>query len=125
MLTLTYGRQQPQNNDPSSTWFAALAANVAKDDAHTHNGGDSPRLPVNSGTPSTQAILAASWSALGNGLYKQTISLPTVAGAQLTYDAISIEMRLSTGAVVYPTINKISSTTYDVYTTDNTLDYTA
>lgn len=129
MRSLTYGRQLPEKNvDPGETWFDAIDDNTELDDAHSHNGVDSPLLSgPGSSTAYRQSVLAASWAALGDGSgqYSQVITLPIIAGRQLQYDDISIAFRLSTGELVYPTVLKTSATTYTVYTNDNSKAYTA
>lgn len=128
MRTLDYGRKVPETSDPGELWFPAIEANIARDDAHDHDGSDSKRLSgPGSSDVETQAIAAAGWAALGDGSgqYSQTIALPTVNGTQLQYDAISIEFRLSTGERVYPLVEKVSATSFKVYTNDNTKAYVA
>jgi len=113
--TTTYGYKKPQDNDTGLTFWDDLEFNIDRMDGHTHDGVDSAPLAK------TQTISSGSWSSLGNGSYRQLVTLP----GSLTFDTIAIEMRLSTGHVVHPTIEKVSSTTYYVYTNDNTLTYTA
>jgi hypothetical protein len=43
----------------------------------------------------------------------------------MQFNAVSIEIRLSTGHVIYPTIEKVSATQYDIYINDNSLNLTA
>lgn len=116
MLTLSYGFKKPETDDTGDVWFPAMAANMQQLNDHSHNGTDSARL-----TATTQSLLAASWSAdLGGGSYRQLVTMP----AGLTFDAVTIEVRLSNGTVIHPTITKVSSTTFYVYVNDNTLDLT-
>lgn len=128
MLTLTYGLKQMEDNDPSEDWFVAIDDNFIQLDAHDHDGINS--APLNSVVAvalTTQAVLAAAWGAtIGNGRYRQLVTLPTVTGIQIQYDKINIAFRLtSTMEQVYASIEKVSATTYYVYTVDNTKDYTA
>lgn len=120
MKTLQYLRQQPETNDPSDVWMPSLAANVSKDDVHNHDGVNSKKLTsVLSNTITTQSILAAAWVLVSGGRYRQVITLPVVGTTQINYDDVSMQFRLSTGEIVNPTIEKISATTYYVYTVDN------
>jgi hypothetical protein len=96
--------------------MAAMEANIRQLDAHSHDGVDSPRLAV-----VTQAISSAAWSATSGGTYKQTVLIPN----SMQFNAVSIEIRLSTGHVIYPTIEKVSATQYDIYINDNSLNLTA
>lgn len=116
MLTLSYGYLKPELDDTGDVWMTAMETNIQAFNDHTHNGTNSAIIPV-----TTQAISSGSWVATSGGTYRQLVTLP---GA-LLFDGLSIEMRLSTGHVVYPTIEKVSSTTYYVYINDNSLSLTA
>jgi hypothetical protein len=127
MLTLTYLLKQMEDNDPSEDWFQAIADNFAAIDAHNHNGVNSPLLTSAIAVAlTTQTLLAAAWVALGDGRYRQLVTLPTISGTPLQYDNVSMEFKIaSTGHVIYPTVEKASANTYYVYSVDNTLDFTA
>jgi hypothetical protein len=109
--------RKPANPDTGATFWDDVAAAIQRLNDHTHSGADSTLLGK------TQDILAASWGAdLGGGKYRQTVTL----AAGLNYDNISIQIRLKTlGHVIYPTIEKINTTSYYCYTNDNSLDFTA
>lgn len=117
--TLTYGLKRPADGDLGSVWFDALEDNITQLDAHTHDGTTSARLTSKSVTKVTAAIASGSWSASG-ALYKQTITMP----AGMNYDDFGLEFREGNDHVIYPTVEKVTATTYDVYVNDNTLDLT-
>lgn len=128
MQTLTYTTNYPENNDPASVWWPAMAANAAQFDAHTHDGVTSaPLKSVIASAVTTQLILSTAWgSDLGGSNFRQLITLPVISGVQLLFDSIQISMRLtSNGNYIFPSIEKVSSTTYYVYTPDSSLAYTA
>ena len=118
MITLSKGFLQPQNSDTGDVWFPALAANMAQLNNHTHDGSTSQLLST-----STANILAANWSAapIGGGQYRQLITVPT----GYSYDVCDIWFKLSTGELVYPTVERASATTYYVYTIDSSQTYVA
>lgn len=121
MQTLTYGLKKPETGDQGATLFTALEANITQLDAHTHDGVTSPALTAQSIVAVTASI-SASWSASGaTGHYRQLITLP----AGFSFDTVQIGFRTSSGAEVYPTVEKVSATQYYVYSTDNTLTLTA
>lgn len=116
MQTLSYGYKKPQNPDTGDIWFPAMESNMQQLNDHAHNGVDSAFLAV-----SSQSVLAAAWgSDLGGGRYRQLLTVPT----GMTYAGCQIEVRRSTGEVCYPTIERVSSTQFYLYTNDNTLAYT-
>ena len=118
--TLTYGRKVPSDGDKGSTFFDDLEANIALDDAHTHNGTNSAVLESKYITKGTSTILAASWGAVAGqaGTYKQTVTLPS--GFTMGSFVMSFYDK-STGHQFSPTVEKVSSSTYDIYVNDNTL----
>jgi hypothetical protein len=122
MVVLSYGFQQPENGDRGSVWFPALNANITKLNDHTHDGSNSALLNAGSISGGTISILAASWVADGTGRYKQTVTVPS----GFTYDSYAIKFSLtSTGHIIYPSTEKVTTTTFTIYTLDNTLAYTA
>ena len=118
--TLSHGVYKPATPDTGDVWFPALSSNAQLQNDHTHNGTDGAFLAV-----TTTSILAASWGAPANGTYSQTINMPTVNGVQMQYDNCQIEFRLSTGEIMYPSITRLSSTSYSIAVNDNTVTITA
>ena len=118
MQTLSYGFKKPENDDRGDLFFPAMEENMQQLNDHTHNGVNSALLATTS-----QTILSASWvaAAIGGGLYRQLITVPT----GFSYDTADIWFKLSTGEYVYPSIERASSTTYYIYTNDNSLTYVA
>jgi hypothetical protein len=120
MQTLTYGFKKPQTRDTGSTLFAALEENIQQLNDHTHNGVNSSKLTAAAVVASTQAVPFASWVATSQGNYRQLITL-----SGLLYDEITISMRNSSGHLVYAQVEKVSATSYYVYTNDNATAFTA
>lgn len=118
MLTLTKGFKKPQSPDTGDIFFPAMEQNIQQLNDHTHDGTTSQLLSTN-----TQNILAANWVAapIGGGQYRQLITVPT----GFSYDVADIWFKLSTGELVFPTVERASATTYYVYTIDNSQTYVA
>ena len=116
--TLSNGVIKNANGDTGDTFYADLATNAQLQNDHVHDG-----VTGNVLTSTQTNISAGSWAAspIGGGSYRQTITLP----AGFSYNTCVMEFRLSTGEVVYPTIEKISATQYYIYTNDNSLAYVA
>ena len=78
MITLTYGRKQPEKGDKGSSFFPALEENIARDDAHSHDGTNSATLPTTSFNNTTGSILSGNWAAVAGkaGLYRQLVTMP-------------------------------------------------
>lgn len=118
--TLSYGYIQPQNGDRGSVWFAALNANITQLNGHAHNGTDSALLTTQSTVVTTQTIVAP-WTSIGGGNYQKTVTMP----GTLTFDAVGIEFRLSTGEMIYPSVVKASANTYTIILNSNLLSLIA
>ncbi len=115
MNTLSHGYKKPANPDTGDAWMPAMEDNIQLMNDHTHNGTDGAQLAV-----LTKAISHTNWVAapIGGGHYRQAVSIsPTL------YASTMFEFRLSTGEIVYPSVENISTTSFYVYTTDNTLNY--
>ena len=123
MITLSYGYKRPQSGDRGNPFFTAMEDNIQRLNDHTHDGTDSAPLPAQSIMGISQNILAVNWVTYGGptGFYRQQVTVP----AGFDFDEVGISFRLSTGAYVFPTIERVSDTQYLIYTNDNTLDYIA
>lgn len=129
MLTLSYGYYKPQTGDRGSVWFPRLEDNFQRLNDHTHDGSNSALIPPSSITKATftSSILAASWSSLGGGNFKQTVTVPAGVAEINNYN-IHFYATAPGGAVgrrIHPTVERVSAATYDVYVNDNTLALTA
>lgn len=119
--TLSYGYKKPQTGDKGSTFFPDLEADIQQLNDHNHNGSNSAQLTIQAIAVTTQSLLSAAWSATSGGTYKQTVTMP----GSLTYDAVGMEFRITSSKhVIYPTIEKVTSNTYDIYTNDNSIGVT-
>lgn len=113
--TLSYGYEKPTNPTTGDVFWLALERNIQKLNDHNHDGTTGAPIAA-----VTAAVSAAAWgSDLGNGKWRQTITLP----GSRTFDATRIEVRRSTGEMAYPTIEKIDSTSFYLYTNDDSLAY--
>lgn len=121
MQTLSNGYQKPENGDKGSVFFPALASNIQKLNDHNHNGTNSELLTSASSAAVTQSLLAASWSLQGDGMYRITVTMPSDIG----YDTHNIQFRLTAGgAIVHLSTEKVSATSFYVYSNDNSIDVT-
>lgn len=123
--TLSYGFKLPVDGDTAggtSGWFDTLEFDITQLNSHDHDGTDSAAISGKFVTIGSTSAPSGSWgSAVSTGVYRQTVALPS----GFTFDNVVIQVRItSTGEVVYPTIEKISSTSMYVYTGDNTVSYT-
>ena len=119
--TLSNGYIKPETDDTGDTYFSNLEDNIQTVNDHDHTGGAKGGQLL---TPTTQTISSGSWTDAGNDTFTQTIDV-TSANAAFTYDALGIEFRLSDGTAIYPTVTKLSSTTYSISINDNTQSLTA
>lgn len=122
MITTTYGYKVPETGDSGTSLFTALEDNITRLDAHNHDGVDSPTLTAQAIVGVTQTISSGAWVANGpTGHYRQAV---TVASG-FDFDTVGISFRTAAGAVIYPTVERISDTQFYVYTIDNTQTWTA
>ena len=124
--TLTYGRVRPAQNDRQSVWTDALEDNIDLDDAHDHDGTDSAFLPPNSISKPTSSIAAVDWAGSA-GVYTKTVTIPTTISNAATYNDIKffhLVINDASGNRCFPTILRVTSSTYTVTVSDNTLDLT-
>lgn len=120
MQTLTYGRLKPENQDKGGVFWDALALNIVKDDAHTHDGVTS--APVQSynlarGTVSVPATTG--WVAMADGRWKYTVTMP----AGYTWGACNPRTFISGGTYdqhqVFASLVPVTTTTFEVHMLTN------
>lgn len=118
MQTLSMGVYKPDNGDTGDSFFNRMADNCDWMNSHTHNGTNSQLL-----ASTQQAIASGSWTLapIGGGLYVQTVTMP----GNYQYDACQIWFKLSSNEYVYPSVERVSATSYKVYVNDNSLSLVA
>lgn len=124
MITLTYGRKVPEAGDSGTPLFDALEENIALDDGHSHDGIDSPILDPQNFVGIADTITAAGWATYAGapiGHYRQLVTMHS----GYLFNTTKIGFRTTGGAYIYPTVERVSSTQYYVYSTDNTIDFIA
>lgn len=121
MLTLSFGFKKPQTNDKGPVVFPAMEANIQQLNDHTHNGSNSSKLDAKSMEGIIQTIASGSWVSQGNGQYRQLVTVP----AGFDFDKVTINFRTPSGDYVLPTVQRVSTTQFYVWTNDNSIAYTA
>ena len=123
MQTLTYGTKVPDTGDRGQPLFDALEQNFTQQDAHNHDGVNSPLLTAQAFVGVLETILAAGWATYGGpiGHYRQLVTM----APGFLFDTTKIAFRTTTGSYIYPTVERATSTTYYVYSTNNTIDFVA
>lgn len=123
MLTLTYGRKKPETGDDSlggTGWMQAIDDNTVLDDAHSHNGVDSPRLDSRALDAYTTTTGTGWGTTIGNGLYRLSMAMPSGRD----FDKYNIAFKTSAGQRVDLDYLKIDASNFYVYTNDSSANYT-
>lgn len=120
--TLSEGIFKPAAGDRGSVFGPGMAQNAQYQNDHQHSGADgSKAIPASYLTKATASLTAANWVASGN-LYYQAVTLP----GGYSFDTTNISCRIGNGTAdgdyFYPTIEKASASTFNIYVNDNTLD---
>ena len=119
MQILSNGFKLPEENDKGSVFFPALEDNIQQLNDHTHNGANSNKLALTAIVTQSQTVTAAGWASVATDKYRQQVSMPL----NLSYDDVTITFRDSTtGAVLHLSHAKVSSTSFEVFTYDPTLE---
>lgn len=116
--TLTHGYIKPANPDTGDVFFPALATDIQLMNDHIHDGTLGNILPTVS-----QTILSSNWAAVSGqtGTYSQTVTVPS----QFSFDTVEVGFRLANGTKIYPTVTRVSSSQFLVFTNDNSQNFTA
>jgi len=116
MITQSYGYITIENGDTGQPVFTALNANILRLNDHTHNGVNSAKLTITSVDGIAQNILSAAWVPTTGGYFRQVVTLPP----GLTWDKFTVTFNTPVlGYQAYPTVERLSTTTYYVYTIDS------
>jgi len=86
----------PESGDDAATFIPALTSNFEK-----LNEPDAAN---------SVAVTAGGWTDNGDDTFTKSVTLPT----GFTMDASLIQVKDATGDIVYPTIEKTASTTFDL-----------
>jgi len=121
MLTLTYGYLKPQSGDRGVILFAALETNIQKLNDHNHDGSNSSFLDAKNILAQSQNLNAGDWVSYGGplGFYRQLVTVP----AGFVFDTVQFSFRLN-GRVILLGVEKVSLTTFYVYSIDSTISPT-
>lgn len=121
--TLTYGQKIPEAGERGVPLYEIIEDNFTRLDGHNHDGINSPLLTAQAFVGVVQTILAAGWATYGGpiGHYRQLVTM----APGFLFNTTKIAFRTSDGEYVVPTVERVSNTTYYIYTTDNTQDLTA
>lgn len=121
--TLTYGQKIPDAGDRGVPLFQDLEDNFTRLDSHNHDGVNSPLLTAQAFVGVADTILAANWVSFGGpvGHYRQLVTMH----AGFLFNTTKIAFRTTSGQYIYPTVERVTNTTYYVYTTDPTQDFIA
>jgi hypothetical protein len=117
LSTLSKGYQKPVAPSTGDEWMPAVADAIQKVNDHKHDG--------TLGTfneAARQLVDSANWVASGtDGDYRQLMTIPS----SREVDKTIIQFRTSAGIVVYPKVERNGTSTYYVYTNDNTASFYA
>jgi hypothetical protein len=80
-VVLSFGYIKNQSGDKGSVFWPDLEFNIQRINDHSHNGVNSTRLDSTSIDPITQTVPNTGWASLGDGNFKQTITV--LAGVNL------------------------------------------
>lgn len=115
---------KPQSPDRGNIFFPLLELLFDFANTHTHDGANSKTLAFGAQVRKEQFIAAGGWTPVAGqaGTYKQTVAMP----AGVFFDKHSIEFQLSDGVsththFIYPTIERVSNTSYDIFVNDNSI----
>jgi hypothetical protein len=125
MQTLSNGVKQPETGDRG--FWSDLEDDLEILNNHTHNGTDSEGISTKHIIKTTSLILSASWVAVSGqaGTFRQTMTVPSGYEVDSMLPKFYINTGGQSGYQVHPTIRKVSNTTYDLFTNDNTVGYVA
>lgn len=122
MQTLTYGFKLPDDGDRGVAFFPALEFDIQQLNDHNHDGVNSAQLTGQSIITVTSTLAAAGWVVATGGLYRQLVTmLPGTLFDNYSF-AFQITNGLNIGKRPQLNVEKVSASTFYVYSNDNTID---
>lgn len=120
--TLPNGLKTPSDGE-RGTWWDQIIDAIERVDSHVHNGSDSEPIEAKNLTHGSSTLLAASWAAVAgqSGTYKQTVTVPSGYTEGSYSKTFFVDSGSEAGTQIFPAVVKASSTTYDVYINDNSI----
>lgn len=122
MPTLTsMGYKKPSTGERD--YFPTLEFNIDHGNSHSHNGVNGERISTKDLSKQTGSISSGSWSAVSGqtGTYRQLITVPTGYAVSTSEMKFYVDGGDEDGDQIFPTVEKVSSTTYYVYINDNSV----
>lgn len=121
--TLTYGRKVPLDGERG--FWTDLEANITRDDSHDHDGTNSKLINTADLDKDIGSIASGDWVATTGGTYKQTVTVPTGHTVDKMLVKFFVDGGGEAGHQIHPSIQKVSTTTYDIFINDNTCNLKA
>jgi hypothetical protein len=120
MRTLTNGIRVPEDGDAGNVWSDALEYDMEQLDATI---GNLQSIAITDIAKPTQTIDSANWTVdLGGKGYKQTVSMPAGLDLSKTIMKFRVTSGPKVNKTIYPTIEPLSLTSFDLIVNDNTLN---
>jgi hypothetical protein len=115
--------QKPSDNDVGNDVFNVLETFMDRLATHSHSGADSQKITLNIEKDFTTFTVGVDlfWTDLGNDVYRGQLTVP--AGADVDNNIRRFYYNDgTTWREFFPTVEKIDSTNYYIYSNDNTIN---
>jgi len=123
MQTLSKGYKKPGSGDTG--FWDELEDNIERLNAHNHDGQDSELLDASSVAAISQT-LDSNWEVDATHGFKLTVALPlSLTSTNHTFDNVQIEFRNAAGNKFFLDTERLTDTTYDVFSNDDSLELVA
>ena len=118
--------KKPETGDRGRAFWPALEEAIQRINDHNHDGSNSAPISGANVFSTTAVLPAASWVVGTNGEYYQDVTITDTVpnGSHLRF---GLQFRIDDAGVpkdlVFPVVEWLTSTSFRVYTNDNTVDY--
>ena len=111
----------PSAGDRGASFCVDISNNFSILDTHSHNGTNSPKISMSSAEKGVVNLTLNNWVASGDG-YKQVVTLPSGYLFDTSMMKYIIASGVNVGEEVCLTAKKISTNTFEIYTSFPTFD---
>jgi hypothetical protein len=128
MRLTTNGYKVPESGDRgggANGFFQALEYDIERVSSHNHDGNNSEFITTKAIRRQSATIASNAWTEVAPSTYKQTIDLP--AGMTMQNSALQFQIPVNGsnyGSIIYPSVEVVSETRFNVYVNDPTLNLT-